>query len=106
MPAAAAAASMGLFEGVPRSAPLTALGWSAHYHPEGESVDVRFGKVQLEKSCRDNARCYVQRIDQLYAAETARDLFALRALRVHAKGNTPCGSTMLGVWWCASWASA
>jgi plasmid maintenance system killer protein len=57
-------------------------------------VEVRFGKVQLERSYRDNrlartlwgekiARCYVQRIDQLYAAETARELFALRALRLH-----------------------
>ncbi len=57
-------------------------------------MDVRFGKAQLERSYRDHrlarslwgekiARCYVRRVDQLYAAETAHDLFALQALRLH-----------------------
>lgn len=57
-------------------------------------MDVGFGSSQLERCYEDGnvarrawgpkiARCYVQRVDALYAAETARDLFALRALRLH-----------------------
>jgi proteic killer suppression protein len=57
-------------------------------------VDVRFGSHQLERSYREGdvarrawgakiAACYVRRVDALYAAQTARELFALRSLRVH-----------------------
>ena len=57
-------------------------------------MDVRFATVALEKRYQDNteaqkawgekiARRYVQRVDALYEAETAKDLFALRALRLH-----------------------
>ncbi len=57
-------------------------------------MDVRFGTVELETCYRDAkvaqrawgqkiARRYVQRVDTLYAAKGAKDLFALRALDLH-----------------------
>jgi proteic killer suppression protein len=57
-------------------------------------LDVRFGSAELEKCYQSNragrrawgekiARRYVQRVDALYEVETAKDLFALRSLRLH-----------------------
>ncbi len=62
-------------------------------------MDVHFRTAGLERCYQDGdtarrawgekiARRYVQRIDALYAAKTAKDLFALRSLRLHPlKGN-------------------
>jgi len=58
-------------------------------------VDVLFATAALERRYRNQAearkawgekvaRRYVQRVDALYEAETAADLFTLRALRLHA----------------------
>jgi hypothetical protein len=79
-------------------------------------LDVRFCTVDLETSYRDAkvaqrawgqkiARRYVQRVDSLYAAKAAKDLFALRALhplKGKRQGNTLSGWMTHGAWSYAS----